>query len=325
MTDLPAGTEDDGAFWQPKASLAVGSVPTNGEATPPASTFESRPIQINNRDSAGPNRPYVDNASLGYSTPVAVAQNSLFSPLGEFARDGDLLQVPFIGSYVIYSVSSNNLDPGANTLVEMNSVSMDSVEAQYQAPSAIGSNAYCTSQYDIDTTYGTKFHNEQIGHFCPMGPNSTGYSSANTDFLDDPADAKLSTFQKSWTYHWAKRLFDFVTVQSPQDDYIPNVDPAMTSDGAVSGDPSLLSTASPKPYPKYPPSNFVSNPPASRGPYYPAPVPNGPVIRTTANSNLGREETAPVEGRVNINTANALVLSAVPFYSPAWDGRISRR
>jgi hypothetical protein len=102
-----------------------------------------------------------------------------------------------------------------------------------------------------------------------------------------------------------------VAVSTPQDDYLPNIDPATTAAGTtdVSGDPTLApGSANSAKYPA-----LANSPP-------PQPVRN---LRRAiaAGANFGREDTAAIEGRININTAHWKVLSAVPFYSPAADSQ----
>jgi hypothetical protein len=283
----------------------------------PYATYDTRPLQINNRDSAGPNHPYNEALTGGVPngnvTPVSSGSTPskypMSLPLGGFARNGDLLQVPFIGSY---RISTQPAVGAAGNVLEMNSVTMDSVYAQYQATT----NNYLVSatptvtanSYDADLTAGPAFHNEQIGHFCPMTVGST-------DFSDDPTDKNFATYEKTWTYHWAKRLFDYLDVRTPQDAYLPNVDPA-TSLG-VSGDPSLYAispastNAAPTNNTKYP------------GTHLPAPISGNPSIVPIAsysNQQLqGRLDTASTEGLININTASAKVLSAVPWFTPGED------
>ena len=282
---------DNGNFGLPKTKW-------NGSDSPTTATYDTRPLQINNRDSAGPNRPYSEqgtppNGSIQVTTPANWPMNL---PLGGFARNGDLLQVPFIGSYRIMAAPETQAVSNPPTL-EMNSVTMDSVYAQYQATSY---NVPVATSYDADMSVvaAAPFHNEQIGHFCPMTVGST-------DLLDDPGDNAFSTNVKGWTYHWAKRLFDFLDVRTPQDAYLPNVDPAGPVPNS-SGDPSITNPNTPNAY-KYP-SNT------------PVPVSGNPNITPVQGNSYqqlqGRLDSASTEGMININTANWKVLSAVPWVTP---------
>ncbi len=312
--DIPGAMADNGYLGEPKAKFNGLPTPASGAAYSPYATYDTRPLQINNRDSAGPNRPYIPSTAgpptpQGEVQPAFVGNWPMSLPLGGFARSGDLLQVPFIGSYRILTsretrAPKNMTTQDVNTL-EMNSVTMDSVYAQFKPPNTISylpnpsaKPAPSPIAYDSDTSLGTPFHNEQIGHFCPMNVGST-------DFQDDPGEptAAFTNNVKNWTYHWAKRLFDYVDVRTPQDAYLPNVDPAAGPN--ASGDPSLPGSA-----PKY------SAPP-------PAPISDNPNIAPVSSSGYqqlqGRLDTASTEGLININTANWKVLSAVPWFTPGED------
>ncbi len=138
-------------------------------------------------------------------------------PYGGFARVGDIMKVPFIGSYVIReversatgSVPAGMPDPGillANRfppanypnvtptrriapdeyLLEVNPVTMDSVFAED------------SSTFANET--------EDVGRFCPRAANMT---LVGNDY-----------------YSWASDLFDYFTVTHNQaDDYMPNFSP----------------------------------------------------------------------------------------------------
>ena len=67
---------------------------------------------------------------------------------------------------------------------------------------------------------------ENIGRFCPILPQDlidrgVTASTAN-DYLYNLNAAQAAA---AWRYHWAMDLFDYLTTQSPPDDYFPNVDP----------------------------------------------------------------------------------------------------
>jgi hypothetical protein len=316
---LPPIPADNGNFGRPNSPFVGAPTPTSGSAFSAAATYETRPLKINSLDLAGPNRPYTESLTAGLPNGgvKAVSGTGMIFPVGGFARRGDMLEVPFIGSYVI----SSTPDPSATgaKVYEMNSVTMDSVYAQFLAPST---NIPLASSYDQDTTYtqypvynapAARFHNEQIGHFCPM---STGRPIANSsltgsDFTDDPTDVNFAKYQTVWTYHWAKRLFDYLDIFTPQDAYLPNVDPAVTSAGA-SGDPSV-------------PGSSTKYPGASATPL-PVPISSSPVLavkKTTGEAMVqqlqGLADTAGSEGQININTASWNVLSAIPFFTPDQD------
>jgi hypothetical protein len=129
----------------------------------------------------------------------------------------------------------------------------------------------------------------------------------SNDFNDDPA---LSN-QAGFTYHWAKGLFDYLDVFTPHDAYFPNVDPAVTSANA-SGDPSVPGSS-----PKYPGAGATPLPiPVSASPYPPVKQQSGQAL---VQQLQGLQDSAGTEGQINLNTASAKVLSAVPFITPDID------
>jgi hypothetical protein len=122
--------------------------------------------------------------------PLASTGNEF--PFGAFARNGDILQVPYIGAYRVRRLNPTNPPPGnpdpgsphpnPAEFVELNSVTMDAIFAE-------------DSYLDNNTI-------ENVGRFAPLEPDSFDY-----------------------TYEWAIRIFEFFTVQNPHDDYLPNIDP----------------------------------------------------------------------------------------------------
>ncbi|HWE96925.1 MAG TPA: helix-hairpin-helix domain-containing protein [Tepidisphaeraceae bacterium] len=124
---------------------------------------------------------------------------------------------------------------------------------------------------------------EQIGRFCPL----TACDPKQTIPLPNG----------DW-YGWAAHVLDYFTViQNPHDDYLPNVDPTN--------------------YQLWDPVNSVFPPPLAgmappAGSSYPTWVPNLPK-QTPATANMGRENLAPIEGLINVNTAPFAVLRRVPF------------
>jgi len=235
------------------------------------------PIQLNNADFGGPNK--ATNATT----------NKNVFPYGTFARNGDILQVPFIGSYMLFTGSATS----PTTIVELNPVTMDSIVATAQ-----------------DQTDGTKIGlpiataavvAENIGRFTPIDKTDSGGVADDFAPPNTPALPSIPTTNPLWRYHWATRLFDFFTVQSPQDDYSPNVDPGLADLGY------------PAPAYRYPASATA----------LPTPTPNVTSQITNAwntftgapafNTGNATEETAPVDGLVNINSAPWRVLATVPW------------
>jgi hypothetical protein len=332
----PPALADNGNFGRPIGAFQGAPAPTTGNVAMPNgtmlsadATYETRALKIACLDQAGPNRSYTEattgGAPNGGVTPAS--GGAMGFPLGGFPRRGDLLEIPFIGSYVI----STTPDPSARGAVvyEMNGITTDSVLAQFQSPAA---NTPITSAYDRDTIYANffyrpppppnrsdpyyqmysdmLFHNEQIGHFCPMSVNNLP-GVTGSDFTDDPTDSNYPQYTKAWTYHWAKRIFDYLDVFTPQDAYLPNVDPAVTSAG-LSGDPSSHGSSV-----KYPGATATPLPvPISSSPFLPVKQLSGQAL---VQQLQGMQDTASSEGQININTAEWRVLSAIPFYTPDID------
>jgi hypothetical protein len=238
-------------------------------------------------------------------------------PFGMFAREADLLEVPFIGAYTVYArdtpvasdapLPSKPLsDETGHWLYEMNSVSMDSAFAE---------DTDTTDDYDPNALLGEM--REQIGRFCPVRlsrpPGSTAPRvddfAVSGDVISSPLRHPIATpvypvayeTRESepnfrYRYRWAADLFEQFTIRSPNDDFLPNVAPrlyktpagalitpapeAVSNSGSVAGD-----TDSPDPQVRY------------------------------------SEDLQPIDGLVNINTAPWKVLAALPMVLGA-DGRV---
>ncbi len=130
-------------------------------------------------------------------------------------REGDLLQIPFIGAYVLYdsaaSAPAGVPDGGTRqhhdgVLYEVNAVSMDAAFADDTDP---------TAKENLE---------ENLGRFCPI--------------ITPPA-FPIGTIDESGAttanlrYGWATRLFDCLTVRSNR--HLPDVDPKtyLTNAGTV--------------------------------------------------------------------------------------------
>lgn len=208
--------------------------------------------------SATPQTPALGNAKTGdqingtavtplYTIPVALAgwpsPNPISGgsgnkfPFGGFARNADVLQVPYFGGYQIYNRTG--------ALLECNSVTQD-------------------CDFTDDTSKNTS---QQVGRFCSLS-SLTGTAVAND------------------SYGWAERIFDYVSaIQNPNDDYFPAV-------------PNANQNLSSNNYPAYTPA--------------PLAVANGP-INQVAQANQGYEDSVPIQGRININTAPWQVLNMLPL------------
>lgn len=96
------------------------------------------------------------------------------------------------------------------------------------------------------------------------------------------------------SYDWARHLFDYVTVQSPQNDFLPNI--AATP---VTGSPYATLTASP----------------------VPQPVQNRP-ITVPPQANGDNEWNVGVNGLINLNTASWKILSMLPLVVSDTTGQV---
>jgi hypothetical protein len=106
--------------------------------------------------------------------------------------------------------------------------------------------------------------------------------------LDDAAVAV------KWNYRWATDFFDYLTVQSPNDDYFPNMPKSFDaagngSFGAFTSTTTAVLNGQPQPPPAVP--------------------------------NREWEETEPIEGLININTAPWVVLKQIPWV-PVIGGKV---
>jgi hypothetical protein len=149
----------------------------------------------------------------------------------------------------------------------MNSISMDAAFAEDSTvaddPPATGDNGSAAR--------------EQIGRFCPIARVTDG-----TAIVDD-----YSATPAEFRYAWAADLFDYLTVQAPSHDSLPNYDRTIYT------------------------SNAGRAPqPIKNGLFAPATDENPAPPGTAA---LGTEDTVPLHGLININTAPWYVLSAIPW------------
>jgi hypothetical protein len=240
----PSGPPPNTDPWDPTATPAGTSpspAPNFGSANahpsygaPGGGNAQNFPIQLTHPDWPG-----------GPTKPTAAGPNSF--PFGGFARNGDILEVPYIAAYRIEDTNGN--------LLELNSVTMDASMAE-----------------DTDINDDSI---EQIGRFCPL-VGSTVVAGINDTTRTSAASPNPVR------YGWANDLFDYLTVQDPRDDYLPNADPSV--------------------YPAATASTTV--------PQYPAPVANSD---SSAAANTEAENTQSVQGLVNINTAPLQVLEALPL------------
>jgi hypothetical protein len=225
-------------------AIALGA----GNSAPADKAFANKgfSIQINNTDFGGPKASAVVNQY----------------PFGGFARNGDLLQTTFIGSYRI-DVLYNNPD-GTTSIgpVEYSPVTMDS--------------AFADDQIDADNTA------ENVGRFTPMNLiDSAGkFNDYDPNYTTTPPGVTPATTIPSGPYHFAMRLYDFLTVAGPADDYM-----STNNGGAQTGAVAR--------------SNGIAN---VKPKYINAyPIPGMPTT----------EDNAPIDGLININTAPWRVLATL--------------
>lgn len=291
------GTASPPTWTGTKSTVPAPNSTTLTIGTPSATTmvpwanYHDTAIQMNNVDFGGPLKP----TSGATNNPM---------PLGAFPRNGDILQVTFIGSYKLSPLGT------PSTIYEMNPVTADSAMAT-------ACDSAADTQQPIVSQSTPQIIAENVGRFCPIDgtdATSAGATPAVDDFVLPVGGAPSAT----WRYHWAMRLFDFLTVQAPQDDYLPDVDPWLN-------DPASATTTATN-Y-RYPAAN---SPPAPSSPppvgyqptYAPAPVANVTAGAKNAGLSTGNltapstatsEDTAPVNGLVNINSAPWRVLAAIPW------------
>ena len=296
------------------AALSLAQVP--GTAIPMGSigsasgNYQDIPIQLNGIDLAGPN---IERPSTNGPSVVAF-------PYGGFARNGDILDVPFIGSYRLEIPNKGNV-----AIIEMNPVTMDVVmalglsQAQWnELPEMqfLGGSTNVLGYFGPLTAGGVAV--ESVGRFCPMDPQDFGVPlkpppPPNLPLLpNDFSPAVSGAVPPQWFYHFSTRIFDYLTVQSPQLDYTPEADPG-TSDiyqPTTTNPPGQAAD-----YGRYSPNNVLEGPNAvsnvtggafSQGVYNAEP----------ANPNASTEEMVPTEGLININTSPWRVLAAVPWVGP---------
>ncbi len=153
---------------QPMFDNATGSYPATYNNNDPAMLFR---IPIAAEDSPGP---FGRGKTSG---------SNFFYPFGGFARNLDVMQVPFIGAYVIVDASGS--------LLEINPVTMDAAFAE-----------------DTDTGNDAR---EQVGRFVPI--MATG---AVVGIGDD-----WSSNRGDWRYRWTMKAVDFLCAELPAKDFLP--------------------------------------------------------------------------------------------------------
>lgn len=272
----PGGTERDpwdldrGSGWSnPDATLSPRATFT--EANPTVRQDKTFTVQVWARDWPG----------INYLKPSA---NQF--PFGKFARAGDLLQVPFIGPYLIFDPTlPENTDNNSNNdrVLEVNSITMDAAMAEDTDPNDDG-----PATNDLQST-------EQIGRFAPLRP--TLVNGVPTEYTDGSAVYNdYGTDSSKWRYRFARRLFDFFSVYAPSNDYMPNVRAEEYGYWTFNSSNNTLS------------GNTLPTPAAVNN------SGTGAANRIDGvNTNDTLENTSPVHGLININTAPVEVLAMLPW------------
>jgi hypothetical protein len=178
--------------------------PTMGQGDANSTYVNDIPaIQLHNVDWGGPN-------------PYSAAVPNRF-PFGGFARNIDMLEVPYIGAYRIRTAAT-----AASTqpvFTEMNGVSMDSSFAE-----------------DMDATTD---HHEMLGRFCPIFSAYDVNNSGNTTQpTTQPTTQQAGKPTTDW-YAWTADFFDHLAVSTPSDDYFPHVEPNLYPPATQPGGPPV--------------------------------------------------------------------------------------
>jgi hypothetical protein len=163
---------------------------------------------------------------------------------------------------------------------------------------------------DTDTTddelpgdNGSQFR-EQVGRFVPVVETTTTVGAPSVNDFDPNGTYDLNdTAKPHWNYRWARRLFDYLTVQSPNDDYLASA--PKTINGKF--DPVLWPQVT---------GEAEAGPPAVRQTPLPQPPPAPP-----REANRLTEEAATIDGLININTAPWVVLKQIPWVPQAGTGK----
>jgi hypothetical protein len=256
--------------------------PAAGAITPPYPAFP--PMQIYNTSTLPATSPNaIEVTTAGATVPK---NNPQGFPFGGFARNGDMLNIPFVGAYRIvagtYDANFNFTATSAVTgtgftsdnVVELNALPMDCAFADdgdsslsYPPPGAGGS----------DDAY------ENVGRFCP--------TTARVQQGTPPSPPAIPTTDY---YFWTRRLFDYLTVQSNDSNYMANFDPGLRDD-------------------------YGTPAPAT---YFPGAVTQ--VYNSDgAAPDQTNQDTVGVEGLININTAPASVLALLPLVTKGDEGGTS--
>jgi hypothetical protein len=220
----PAGTDLTGfPGTGPVVPHVWGKFPTPAEQLIPTYLNNFPPIQVASYGMAGP-----------FKVTNGTAPNFNEFPFGGFARNGDILQVPYFGAYRLRALQAPapyfttgatagtpQFPPGhtADMVLELNSLTMDCQQADDY-------DTYAPTGNISDDT------RENIGRFCPIDgwdifgvppPLPITSPLAYDDLY--PFNANPTKNPPFWRYHWAMQILDYLTVQCPQDEQSPAAPP----------------------------------------------------------------------------------------------------
>ena len=249
-------------------NIAAGGT-DSWDPTSPAYAAPSPDILLGQQDtiSSYPNlAPPVQIANNDFGGPYAQQSTGNQFPFGGFARNGDMLEIPFIGAYRLTSGTS------LTSLVEMNAVTTDCSYSRTGSPTDRLAQTATIDSY------------ENLGRFCPM----TGMSNATGTYVGSTATPDY--------YDWTGRLYSYFSTWTPGDDYFPNVDPSPV-------DSTVTPTA----------ANSYHYPGGSATVPYAVSNAGGTAEDSRVVATAGDEDLLPTEGLINLNTASAEVLSALPW------------
>jgi len=214
------------------------------------------------------------NLAGGAPAPIVAGTGNRF-PYGGFARQGDLAQIPFLGSYYIALYKNNgNGNDKVKGMVECNSFTMD-------------------ASFADDADGGADDAFEPLGRFSPMRHNPLFPAT-----LPDH-------------YSWANIGDYFTTLANPNDDALPNVGFSDWEKNKPYLKGELVTNATNAYTCATPWSGGTSFAAGNFTLLFTKPTDVSNSIGTTANT--GNEDDAPVQGLININTAPWRVLAAVPW------------
>jgi len=263
------------------SSTATNAAPSFGvDATIASYNNPFPPVQVCNvaaGNTAGDQMHFPSSVVSALSPyPNGIAPGTPYTfPLGGFARNGDMLDIPYIGAYRIRINSAGSLTSQVNTsnFLELNSLPKDCALAA------------------IETGIADEDSAENLGRFVPM---AASYQYVDAVQTGKYPDGTAVAFPLPDYYAWTRSLLNYLTVQSSTDAYLPNFDPGTTSNNYAT--PPATTFA-------YPPQNSAATP-----------LPPTPTLTGNATaSDQTLQDNVGVEGLININTASAKVLSTLPF------------